>query len=198
MENRHGLVVDTHVTQVMGTGERDAALAMAEAIPGRHHVTLGTDKHYDPHDVVRELRALRVTPHVAQHTIAAGQRHRRPDYPPSELCRASAETEMRGGDLWVAQDRGAAAEDAASWHGPGGLAVHLRRRGLQLGADAHPDGSGMSTREARDAGPPFHPVALGQMGCSKPRGVPKILRSPIQNFCWHRCSVSEWRFSAAC
>ena len=68
MENRHGLVVDTHVTHATGTAEREVALAMAEAIPGQQRVTLGADKNYDPRDFVRELRELRVTPHVAQNT----------------------------------------------------------------------------------------------------------------------------------
>jgi transposase len=68
MENRHGLVVDTRVTQATGTAERAAALAMAEAIPGQQRVTLGADKHDDTRDCVRELRELRVTPHVAQNT----------------------------------------------------------------------------------------------------------------------------------
>lgn len=68
MENRHGLVVDTCVTQATGTAEREAALAMVEAIPGRHRITLGADKNYDTRDFVRELRELRGTPHVAQHT----------------------------------------------------------------------------------------------------------------------------------
>jgi transposase len=68
MENRHGLVVDTRLTQATGTAEREAALAMAEEIPGQHRVTLGADKNYDPRDWVRELRDVRVTPHVAQNT----------------------------------------------------------------------------------------------------------------------------------
>ncbi len=68
MENRHGLVVDTRVTQATGTAEREAALAMAEAIPGQQRVTLGADKNYDTCDCVRELRELQVTPHVAQNT----------------------------------------------------------------------------------------------------------------------------------
>jgi hypothetical protein len=34
MENRHGLVVETSVTKATGTTEREAALAMVEAIPG--------------------------------------------------------------------------------------------------------------------------------------------------------------------
>jgi transposase len=66
MENRHGLVVDTRVTQATGTAEREAALAMAEAIPGQQRVTWGADKNDDTRDCVRELRELRVTPHVAQ------------------------------------------------------------------------------------------------------------------------------------
>jgi hypothetical protein len=68
MENRHGLVVDTQVTQATGTAEREAALVMAEAIPGQHRVTLGADKNDDTRDCVREVRELRVTLHVAQHT----------------------------------------------------------------------------------------------------------------------------------
>jgi transposase len=68
MENRHGLVVETRVTQATGTAEREAALAMAEGIPGQPQVTLGADKGYDTRDFVHELRELRVTPHVAQHT----------------------------------------------------------------------------------------------------------------------------------
>src|SRR5262245_52218597 len=68
MENRHGLVADTRVTQATGTAEREAALTMAEAIPGQQRVTLGADKNYDTRDFVRELQELRVTPHVAQNT----------------------------------------------------------------------------------------------------------------------------------
>jgi transposase len=68
MENRPGWVVDTRVTQATGTAEREAALAMAEEIPGQQRVTLGADKHSTTRDGGRELRELRVTPHVAQKT----------------------------------------------------------------------------------------------------------------------------------
>jgi transposase len=68
MENRHGLGVDTDVTQATGTAEREAALTMAEAIPGPQRITLGADKNDDTRNVVREWRELRVTPHVAQDT----------------------------------------------------------------------------------------------------------------------------------
>jgi transposase len=96
MENRHGLVVDTRVTQATGTAEREAALAMAEAMPGQHRITLGADKNYDTHDCVRELRELRVTPHVAQNTSGRssaidGRTTRHPGYAVSQRKRKSVE-----------------------------------------------------------------------------------------------------------
>jgi transposase len=66
MENRHGLLVDTMVTQADGTAERDAALLLASQIPGVKPVTLGGDKNYDTQEMVRDLRGMKVVPHVAQ------------------------------------------------------------------------------------------------------------------------------------
>ena len=66
MENRHGLLVDTMVTLADGTAERDAALLMVSQISGMKPVTLGGDKNYDTHELVRDLREMKVTPHVAQ------------------------------------------------------------------------------------------------------------------------------------
>ena len=66
MENRHGLLVRTMVTPADGTAERDAALLMAEKIPGTKRVTLAGDKNYDTRELVRELRHMNITPHVAQ------------------------------------------------------------------------------------------------------------------------------------
>jgi IS5 family transposase len=70
MENRNGLVTGTRLTQATGTAEREAAVDMAEEIAVRdgHRVTVGADKAYDTHDFVRDLRDLKVTPHVAQNT----------------------------------------------------------------------------------------------------------------------------------
>jgi transposase len=68
MANRHGLGRDTRVPQATGTAAREAAVAMAEALPGPQRVTWGADKHDETRDGVRERRELRVTPHVAQHT----------------------------------------------------------------------------------------------------------------------------------
>ncbi len=66
MENRNGLLVQTMVTEANGTAERDAAMLMAERLPGMKRVTLGADKNYDTKEFVRELRRMNVTPHVAQ------------------------------------------------------------------------------------------------------------------------------------
>ena len=72
MDNRHALIVDCRVTQATGTGERDAAKAMAAAIPGAHQKTIGADKNYDTRGMVAELRRIGVTPHVAQNTSRPG------------------------------------------------------------------------------------------------------------------------------
>jgi len=66
MDNRHGLVVDTTVTAATGTAEREAAVAMITPASGSRRVTLGGDKGYDTRGFVSQVRALKVTPHVAQ------------------------------------------------------------------------------------------------------------------------------------
>jgi len=56
----------------VGTGERDAAKAMAADIPGAHQKTIGADKNNDTKGMVAELRRIGVTPHVAQNTSRSG------------------------------------------------------------------------------------------------------------------------------
>lgn len=68
MEHRSGLIVNAMVTPADGHGERLAAMVMAERVPGRHRITVAADKGYDTRDLVAGLRAMDVTPHVAQHT----------------------------------------------------------------------------------------------------------------------------------
>src|SRR5580658_2688761 len=72
IENRNGLVVDTELLQCSGTAERDAALLMAERIEGGGRVTLAADKGYDTRDLVADMRAMNVTPHVAQNVKRRG------------------------------------------------------------------------------------------------------------------------------
>ena len=66
IENRNGLVVDTELLQCNGTAERDAAMVMAERLNGDDRVTLAADKAYDTKEFVKEMRQMKVTPHVAQ------------------------------------------------------------------------------------------------------------------------------------
>jgi transposase len=74
MEHRSGLIVQTIVTPATGHAERDAALVMVEALPGRHRITVAGDKYYDTREVVRELRQMHATPHVAQNAAPGWRR----------------------------------------------------------------------------------------------------------------------------
>lgn len=72
IENRNGLVVDTELVQCSGTAERDAAMIMAERVEGNHRITLAADKAYDTKDFVKEMRGMKVTPHVARNEKRSG------------------------------------------------------------------------------------------------------------------------------
>jgi transposase len=65
MENRSGLVVSAVVTHADGFGERAAALAMLDVMPGKQPKTIGGDKAYDTNDFIAQCRQRGVTPHVA-------------------------------------------------------------------------------------------------------------------------------------
>lgn len=95
IENRNGLLVDAELTQATGTAERDAALEMSSAL--RAGATLGADKGYDTRGFVEELRAQRITPHVAQNTkrpggsAIDGRTTRHAGYKISQRCRKRVE-----------------------------------------------------------------------------------------------------------
>lgn len=72
MENRTGLVVSAVVTYADGMGERAAALAMLDTVPGKSPKTVGADKAYDTADFVAECRERNVIPHVAQNSARRG------------------------------------------------------------------------------------------------------------------------------
>jgi len=71
-ENRNGLVVDVRLTQASGKAERDAAAAMMANKPAGKPATLGADRGYDTQGMVKQLREMRVTPHVAQNVNRSG------------------------------------------------------------------------------------------------------------------------------
>lgn len=72
MENQSGLVVSAVVTHADGTGERTAALAMLDTVPGSQPKTVGADKAYDTADFVAGCRERNVIPHVAQNSARRG------------------------------------------------------------------------------------------------------------------------------
>ena len=80
MENRNGLAVAGMVTLANGTAERRASETMlkAKAKQAGQRITVGEDKAYDTADHVANLRAINVTPHVAQNeaVTSTGKRRR--------------------------------------------------------------------------------------------------------------------------
>jgi hypothetical protein len=69
MENRSGLIVAATLTKATGTAERKAAEEMiVRCSPGVRRITLGGDKGYDAASFVADMRALHVTPHIAQNS----------------------------------------------------------------------------------------------------------------------------------
>jgi transposase len=116
-ENRNGLVVSTRTTQAYGSAERDAALLMAESLPGTHRVTLGADKGYDTRDFIAELRHMEITPHVAQN-----DRNRRS---------AVDERTTRHVGYQLSQKARKRIEEVFGWMKSIGLLRKLRHRGLE-------------------------------------------------------------------
>jgi transposase len=64
LDNRHGLVANVCVSAATGTAEREAALVLLGEAP--QATTVGGDKGFDVPSFVSGVRALGVTPHVAQ------------------------------------------------------------------------------------------------------------------------------------
>ena len=64
MDSRHGLAIDSRLTEVTSRSECEAGLAMAERIAYRR-ATVGGDKGYDTAGFVDGLRQVEITPHVA-------------------------------------------------------------------------------------------------------------------------------------
>ena len=98
MENRSGLVVSAVVSHADGFGERQAALAMLDAMPATTtRRTVGADKAYDTMDFVAGCRERKVTPHVAANdtrrggSAIDGRTTRHPSYRISQIIRKRIE-----------------------------------------------------------------------------------------------------------
>ena len=96
MENRHGLLLDFIVSQATGTAERDAFPELRDGLRERGYRprTLGADRGYDTKDCVGDMRARRVTPHMAQkkkHSAIDGRTTRHAGYAVSLRIRERVE-----------------------------------------------------------------------------------------------------------
>jgi transposase len=158
-ENRNGLVVSTLTTRGYGSAERDAALLMAEAIPGKNRVTLGADKGYDTHDFVAELRHMEITPHICAERHEPSQRRGRTYYAPCWVSTQPEGTQTNRRGIRLDEKHRAVAQATASRTGESRVDVHLHGSSLQHGA--HPQS---------DAQCPIAEVCL--------RGAPSRYESP--------------------
>lgn len=96
MDNREGIITDFEVTEANGKCEREAAERMCERLRQRRkaRVTLGADRGYDVRSFVAALRAMNVTPHVAQkkkYSAIDGRTTRHPGYSVSISTRRRVE-----------------------------------------------------------------------------------------------------------
>lgn len=117
-ENRHGFIVDTAVTAATGTAEREAAIAMLGELPlTTRRVTAAGDANYDTRAWVATVRAMQVTPHVAQY--------------PDTMHRHSAidGRTTRHVGYGISQRKRKLVEQAFGWMKTVGLLRRLRHRG---------------------------------------------------------------------
>ncbi|MBA3527078.1 MAG: IS5 family transposase [Sphingomonas sp.] len=96
IENRNGLIIDVRTSHATGRAEREIAEAMIAARAHGRRVTLGSDKAYDAAEHVANLRAMGVTPHVAQNlsgrrSAIDGRTTRHPGYAVSQRIRKRIE-----------------------------------------------------------------------------------------------------------
>jgi transposase len=117
MENRNGLLVQTFLTEATGRAEREAAMLMGEAIPSGKRVTLGGDKNYDTRELVRELRRMNITPHVAQNN--------------TNRCSAIDERTTRHAGYEVSQRKRKRVEQSFGWMKMVGMLRKVKLRGIE-------------------------------------------------------------------
>lgn len=117
--------------QACGRAEPDAALWMAEKIPGMQRMSLGVDKGYDQAEVAEKFaqeegHAAR-SPETAECCGPTTRQRGLSDQP------AGAQTDGR--DFWLYENDWIVAEAMASRPGPGRPDVHLCGGCLQPGTD---------------------------------------------------------------
>jgi hypothetical protein len=90
LDNRHGLVANVCTTPATGTAEREAAPLLLDASTPPGRTVGGGDKNFDVRAFVAAVRALEITPHVAQKAVSTaidGRTTRHPGYAISQQKR---------------------------------------------------------------------------------------------------------------
>jgi hypothetical protein len=115
MENRYGLIVGAVTTIASGPAERWVAQALiAPHADTPQPVTLGANKATTAPISSRRCATRRSSRICAEHhRPPLGDR--RPHYPSSWPCDLATHPRTRRGSLWLGQDSGPLAQDAASW-----------------------------------------------------------------------------------
>ena len=149
MENRHSLIVDVRTTHATGRAEREAAEVMIQAAVRSRRVTLGADKAYDAAEHIARLRAVGVTPHVAQNTSGRRSAIDGRTTPARRLRDQPAPAQADRGAVRLDQGGGRSAQDPPSRPGPGRLDRHADGRCLQPGAPAQVVGKPRMTQPDR-------------------------------------------------
>ena len=152
MENRNGLAIDATLTHATGTAEREAALAMLDRRRTGRRITLGADKAYDVTSFVGDLRARKVTPHIAvngavsktgkiRKTAMDGRTLRHAGY-----ADQPAHQEADRGSLRLDQEARRARQGEGARQAQGRRRLHLHRHRLQSdqAAEAHEGSHGLT------------------------------------------------------
>jgi transposase len=117
IENRNALVMACDLSIASGYAEREMAARLLERTPRSRRATVAADKAYDTSDFVAALRALRMTPHVAQNTSRRrsaidGRTTRHAGYAASQVVRKLVEHPFGWiksvAGLWQVKHRGLA------------------------------------------------------------------------------------------
>jgi transposase len=161
MENRNGLAVGGCGLPASGYAERAAAweLLGARDRGGASHAR-GRQGVRPPGLRRRRPAARGDSARGAEHH-AARPRDRRPDYSACGLRGEPAAAQARRGDLRLAQDSRAEAQDPAPRHPPSGLDVYVGARRLHLGAYPKPHHAAGMTGRGPSARAQHWPTAAG-------------------------------------
>jgi hypothetical protein len=172
IENRSGLIVAATLTKATATAEREAAEeTIVRHSPGARRLTLGADKGYDAAAFVTDMRALSVTPHIAQ--SISGRRSaidarttRHPGYAVSqEKSGEPGEEKAHRGAVRLGQD---------DWRARTANATVCQKARLQV----HPHNSKLQSDASAKAHRGYGMSAIGHLPRTSPNDSTRLIQKP--------------------